>query len=162
TATSGRSAGSSRRHPGPGPGRAEHRRHRAEGLRTSSPPPADRPRAARAVALATDEVDHMNVKAEITNCVTGKKVVCIFTPKEYTFSKQNKWEEKKADKKHVAHLKFSGGAPANLKMQLLFDTYEAHEESNSTAGDDVRKYTKELWEMMKIDEKKKEPPHCRF
>src|SRR5262245_16429228 len=104
----------------------------------------------------------MNVKAEITNCVTGKKVVCMFNPKEYTFSKQNKWEEKKADKKQVAHLKFSGGAPANLKMQLLFDTYEAHEESKSAAGDDVRKYTKELWEMMKIDDKKKEPPHCRF
>jgi hypothetical protein len=104
----------------------------------------------------------MNVKAEITNCMNGKKVVCMFNPKEYAFSKQNRWEEKSADKKDVAHLKFSGGAPANLKMQLLFDTYEAHEESHSAAGEDVRKYTKELWDMMKIDEKQKEPPHCRF
>lgn len=110
----------------------------------------------------------MNVKAEITNCLTNKKVICMFNPKEYTFSKQNKWEEKKGDKKDVASLKFSGGAPANLKLQLMFDTLEDHEYASSQthkqsrAGDDVRTYTKELWEMMKIDEKTKEPPHCRF
>jgi nucleoid-associated protein YgaU len=107
----------------------------------------------------------MNVKATITNCVTNEVVECVFNPKEYTFSKQNKWEEKKADKKSVASLKFSGGAPANLKLQLLFDTYESHDRIQTgrvEAGKDVREYTKGLWEMMKIDEKKKEPPHCQF
>lgn len=102
----------------------------------------------------------MNVKAAIINCETGETAVCVFNPKEYTFSKQNKWEEKPADKKHVAHLKFTGGAPANLKMQLLFDSYEAS--TLIKAGEDVRKHTKPLWEMMKINPKKKEPPHCRF
>jgi nucleoid-associated protein YgaU len=102
----------------------------------------------------------MNVKAKIINCVSNAAVECMFNPKEYTFSKTNKWEEKKADKKGVAHLKFSGGAPANLKLQLLFDTYEAH--GSGQAGKDVREYTKALWDMMKIDDKKKEPPHVRF
>jgi hypothetical protein len=108
----------------------------------------------------------MNVKAKIVNCATEEAVVCMFNPKEYTFSKQNKWEEKPADKKHVAHLKFGGGAPANLKLQLLFDTYEDYDFSMQGlrvhAGEDVRKHTKGLWDMMKIDPQNKEPPHCRF
>lgn len=102
----------------------------------------------------------MNVKATIVNIDTNEVVRCMFNPKEYTFSKQNKWEEKPADKKTVAHLKYGGGAPANLKLQLLFDTYEDHEYSK--AGDDVRKYTKGLWNMMVLEKGKKEPPHCRF
>lgn len=108
----------------------------------------------------------MNVKAKIINCETNEAAICMFNPKEYTFTKQNKWEEKPADKKDVAHLKFGGGAPASLKLQLLFDTYEDHSQSIAgltiTAGEDVRKHTKSLWDMMKIDPKKKEPPHCRF
>jgi nucleoid-associated protein YgaU len=106
-----------------------------------------------------------SVKATIVNCETNEMVECVFNPKEYTFSKTNKWEEKKADKKSVASMKFGGGAPANLKLQLLFDTYESHDRvktSRIEAGKDVREYTKGLWDMMKIDEKKKEPPHCRF
>lgn len=110
----------------------------------------------------------MNVKAAIINCETNETAICMFNPKEYTFSKQNKWEEKKGDKKEIAHLKFGGGAPANLKMQLLFDTNEDYSLASRAAaetvraGDDVRKYTKPLWDMMKINPKKKEPPHCRF
>ncbi|HMO60129.1 MAG TPA: peptidoglycan-binding protein [Roseiflexaceae bacterium] len=110
----------------------------------------------------------MLAKAQIINCITNESVVCMFNPKEYTFSKQNKWEEKPAKGKSVAHLEFSGGAPANLKLQLLFDTYEEHP-GVSQAGDDVRKYTKGLWEMMAISEQSKDPktkkgspPHVRF
>lgn len=103
----------------------------------------------------------MNVKARIINRVTGEEVECMFNPKEYTFSKQNKWNEKDVEKQGVSHLKFGGGAPANLKLQLLFDTYEAH--AHSQAGDDVRKYTKGLWDMMTIEKGKDgEPPHCQF
>lgn len=100
------------------------------------------------------------VRATIKNCLTEKVVECMFNPKEYTFSKQNKWQEKPAKKKGVAHLEFGGGAPANLKLQLLFDTYEEH--GKNRAGEDVRQYTKGLWDMMKIDPGKKEPPHVRF
>lgn len=108
------------------------------------------------------------VRAEITNVVTNEKVHCMFNPKEYTFSKQNNWAEKPAKGKDVAHLEFSGGAPATLTIQLLFDTYEAHGQFNR-AGEDVRVYTKGLWDMMKISDANKhaatgkgEPPHCRF
>ena len=106
------------------------------------------------------------IRATILNCLTDKEVPCVFNPKEYTISKQNKWQEKGAKGADVAHLEFGGGSPANLKLQLFFDTYEDHP-PHSKAGDDVRKFTDELWKMMKIDSQKKnprtgkgEPPHC--
>jgi nucleoid-associated protein YgaU len=96
----------------------------------------------------------------------------MFNPKEYTFSKQNKWEEKPAKGQDVAHLEYSGGGPASLKLQLLFDTTEVHFAEGvaiNQAGEDVRKYTQVLWNLMKVPESKKhprteqgEPPHCRF
>lgn len=107
------------------------------------------------------------VKAKITNLSTGKKVVCMFNPREYTFSKTNNWSENIKKGQNVAELEFGGGAPASLSLQLLFDTYESH--GLAMAGEDVRKYTKGLWDMMKIDEKTKRPPsnmghppHCQF
>ena len=59
-------------------------------------------------------------------------------------------------------LEFNGGNPTDLKVTLMFDTYET--------GDDVRdSYTNALWEMAmvnkaKIDPKTKkgQPPQCEF
>jgi len=113
----------------------------------------------------------MLVKARIVNCVTNEMTVCMFNPKEYTFSKQNQWSEKNAKHQSVSHMEFGGGSPATLKLQLFFDTYEAHDFDgvHVRAGDDVRQYTKGLWDLMKISEQNKnratntcEPPHCRF
>jgi hypothetical protein len=111
------------------------------------------------------------VKAKIVNDDTKEELMCIFNPKEYVFSKQNKWQEKPAKGKNVAHLEYGGGAPASLKLQLLFDTYEDHGELGLKvrAGEDVRTYTKVLWDMMKPSDKKKnkatgkgEPPFVKF
>ncbi|MFO7167798.1 MAG: LysM peptidoglycan-binding domain-containing protein [Chloroflexota bacterium] len=115
----------------------------------------------------------MLAKACIVNCDNEKEyVVCMFNPKEYTFSKQNKWEEKPVKGQNVSHLEYSGGGPATLKLQLLFDTTEVHYSDGKAinrVGDDVRKYTELLWKLMKVpqDDKnprteKGEPPRCRF
>jgi hypothetical protein len=115
----------------------------------------------------------MFAKARIINCQNEKEFVdCMFNPKEYTFSKQNKWEEKPAKGQNVSHLEFSGGGPASLKLQLLFDTTEVHSAEGrpiNKVGDDVRNYTQVLWNLMKVPQDKKhprtekgEPPHCRF
>ncbi|HEY0737782.1 MAG TPA: hypothetical protein VGD69_22880 [Herpetosiphonaceae bacterium] len=100
-------------------------------------------------------------KAEIENLDTGKSVVCMFNPKEYTLSRSNNWTDKTSKGRDVPELEFGGGAPANLTLQLLFDTYE-------TRGD-VSKITQKLWEMMKIVQSRTnpatkigEPPHCQF
>jgi hypothetical protein len=110
--------------------------------------------------------------AEITNELMNQSVPCFFNPKEYTLSKQNKWEEKTAKGEDVPHMEFAGGTTGSLKLQLLFDTYEEHKISNkvfNNAGDDVRVYTSQLWKMMEIAEENKnpktqkgEPPQCRF
>lgn len=109
------------------------------------------------------------VKAKITNLDTKEDVVCMFNPREYTFSKTNSWSENTKKGQNVAELEFGGGAPASLSLQLLFDTYESRSSIDLKIPEDVRKYTKGLWDMMKINEKKKkegsqmgEPPHCQF
>ena len=103
-------------------------------------------------------------KATITNLDTDVKVVCMFNPTDYTFSKSNNWTEMVVENQNVPNLEFAGGQPATLDISLFFDTFEAHAHPTLAikAGDDVRKYTKGLWDMMKVSGANKEPPHCRF
>jgi|SRR5579859_5440779 len=89
-------------------------------------------------------------------------ITCMFNPKEYSFQKQNQWQQGKTPAKNTPQLEFSGGSPATLQMQLFFDTYATQE--------DVRaNYTDALWELMMIDpslkdkkSKKGRPPRVRF
>lgn len=91
----------------------------------------------------------------------GWTVVCMFRPKEYTITKQNSWQAGEAKGKGVPQLEFSGGGASTLTMELFFDTYEK--------GEDVRKHTEKVWELMKIDSMltdrttaKGRPPLCQF
>lgn len=113
------------------------------------------------------------VKAEIENLDDPDgKVVCMFNPREYSFTKQNQWSESQSKGENTGRLEFGGGAPAKLTIQLFFDTYEAHSYGSrrlNSAGDDVRRYTRPLWEMMRVSERKRnattgrgEPPRVRF
>jgi phage tail protein X len=107
------------------------------------------------------------VKAVIMNVDSGDRVECLFNPKEYTFAKQNNWEKKKVTGGNVPQVTFSGGDPATLQMELLFDTYA---EANGGLAEDVRKkYTDKIWGLMIVDEKLKDkknkkgrPPTVRF
>lgn len=89
-------------------------------------------------------------------------IKCMFNPKEYSFSKQNQWNEGKTPAKDVPQYEFGGGKPASLQMQLFFDTFATRE--------DVReKYTDAIWELMMIDPdltdqttKRGRPPMVRF
>jgi hypothetical protein len=102
------------------------------------------------------------VKASITNLDTEQSVEVMFNPTEYAFTKSNNWQPSKKKGANVPPLEFNGGNPTDLKVTLLFDTYES--------GEDVRKkYTNALWELAmvnkkKIDPKSKkgEPPKCEF
>lgn len=108
----------------------------------------------------------MTAQAIIRNIRTKEEVKCFFNPKEYALTKQNKWEEKTAKGEKVPHMEFGGGGPISLKLQLLFDSYEDHDQWSKG---DVRRYTRGLWRMMEVDPENKnpktekgEPPHCRF
>lgn len=79
----------------------------------------------------------------------GKKVPCMFNPKEYSFSKQNSWTAKPRKGTNIALYEFGSGQPVTLQMQLFFDTYTQSSDGNAK---DVRKvYTEALWDMMKVD-----------
>lgn len=102
-------------------------------------------------------------KATILNLDKGgSPVECMFNPKEYTFSKENKWSEAKNAGANVPAIEFGGGQPATLQLQLFFDTY--------ASGKDVRKqHTNAIWQLMMVDpdlkdpkNKKGRPPTVRF
>lgn len=102
------------------------------------------------------------VKATITNLDTEESVEVMFNPTEYSFTKSNNWQVPKKKGANVPPLEFNGGNPTDLKVQLMFDTYES--------GEDVRKqYTNAIWNLamvnkQKIDPKTKKgrPPKCEF
>jgi nucleoid-associated protein YgaU len=108
------------------------------------------------------------VKAVIINLDTNERVECLFNPKEYTFKKDNKWEQKKVSGGNVPQLTFGGGQPATLDMELFFDTY-AESRSGGQARDVRKAYTDAVWRLMIVDEKLKDkknkkgrPPTVRF
>jgi nucleoid-associated protein YgaU len=100
-------------------------------------------------------------KAVIMNLVTNEAVKCQFNPNEYTLSKTNQWTVKAKKGMNVGKTDFGGGQPASLKLQLFFNTTDT--------GEDVRKQTEKLWDLMMVDANNKnpktnkgEPPRCRF
>ena len=99
-------------------------------------------------------------KATIINLDTNETVTCQFNPGEYTFTKRNTWKQNAGKGQDVPVMEFSGGKPAQLKMELFFDT--------TAKGEDVReKYTDKLIKMTQIGSRDAstnvgEPPKCRF
>jgi hypothetical protein len=79
----------------------------------------------------------------------GQTVPCMFRPKEYSIAKQNRWEPGEAKGRGAPQLEFRGGGASTLTMELFFDTYEK--------GDDVRKHTNRVWELMAIDSDLRDP-----
>jgi hypothetical protein len=102
------------------------------------------------------------VKATITNLDTDESVEVMFNPTEYSFTKSNNWQVPKKKGANVPPLEFNGGNPTDLKVTLMFDTYET--------GEDVRKkYTNAIWNLAMVNEQKKDPktkkgqpPKCEF
>jgi nucleoid-associated protein YgaU len=90
-------------------------------------------------------------------------VTCLFNPKEYTFTKSNKWTPGETKGTNNPKYEFGGGQPTTLQLQLVFDTY--------TSREDVRKaHTNALWKLVMVDKAlltddktgKGRPPKVRF
>jgi hypothetical protein len=105
----------------------------------------------------------------------GKQIQFLFNPKEYTLSKSNRWKgggtqgnapDGGSPQKNSPELQFEGGEASSLKMQLFFDTY--HPSTKPEIAKDVRKLTGQIWELMYIDDKKRDktqftrPPKVTF
>ena len=100
-------------------------------------------------------------KAKFVNLNNQKVVECHFNPENFEISKALGWSEKTAMGDNEPHLVFSGGGSQDFNIPLLFDT--------TATGKDVRNEYKDLFEMVKVDDEKKdqktkksEPPTCRF
>jgi len=80
------------------------------------------------------------------------RVEFLFNPKEYTISKSVTWNAAKAKSgSDTPQLDFGGGQPKQMKVQLLFDTYEKRDGQTEI---DIRKaYTDKLFQMMQINPK---------
>jgi len=100
-------------------------------------------------------------KAPFSKPGDGQIFYVQFNPKELKFDDGAKWEEAK-DQKEAPPLQYSGGQPATMSMELIFDTTDS--------GEDVRTtwVTKLLGFLAKnVDGKEgksptKRPPVCIF
>jgi hypothetical protein len=118
----------------------------------------------------TEERERRQIaEASLVNLVTNKKIKCMFNPHEYKLTKSNSWTPSRIKGRNQPHVDFAGGGAGELTLNLIYDTYEAHDWFKNAAREDVRNYTKDLWELMLIDKSKintitgkSEPPTCRF
>jgi nucleoid-associated protein YgaU len=106
-------------------------------------------------------------KAMITCTVNGelKKIPVMFNPEEYTVNKDVTYAETAIPGLSAPILQFTSGNMQTLEMELFCDTYEEHREGNrllNKKGEDVRKLTRKLTDLMNIDPKTHAPPILLF
>lgn len=100
-------------------------------------------------------------KATITNTVSGASVTVLFNPEEYTVNRDNNFAQMAIPGRRGPLLQFVNGNMQTLEMELLVDSYEAYEGSN-TAGEDVRNLTRQITDLMNIDPETHAPPVLLF
>ena len=83
-----------------------------------------------------------------------EEVPVLFYPSEYTMEKSNEFANKNVPGLESPQLHFSSGGLETLSMDLFFDTYEM--------GEDVRKYTNKIVDLLKIDPEIHAPPVLKF
>lgn len=104
-------------------------------------------------------------KARITNDVTGEPVWVMFNPEDYTVNKDNNFAQIAVPGLSAPILQFVNGNMGTLDMELFFDTVEEHREGAkliNAAGDDVRRLTRQITDLMVIDSATHAPPRLLF
>jgi nucleoid-associated protein YgaU len=104
-------------------------------------------------------------KAQITNTVTNEVVPVMFNPEEYTTNRDINYAQTAVPGLSAPIIQFVNGNMQTLDMELFLDTYESHKEGNrvlNQPGDDVRKLTTKITELMNIDATIHAPPVLLF
>jgi hypothetical protein len=103
-----------------------------------------------------------NVAKAYLKFETGTKVDCWFNPKDFTLSKNNKWEIKTVTGQDLPTVQFGGSDSQKISLDLLFD------DTDSDQGD-VRNVCNTLFDMMKPnaqfktgDNNNERPPKVEF
>lgn len=104
-------------------------------------------------------------KAILTNTVTNVRIPVMFNPEEYSVNRDNNFAQTAIPGLSAPVLQFVNGNMQTLEMELFLDTLESHRESNrvlNTAGEDVRKLTSKITDLMNIDATTHAPPVLLF
>ncbi len=104
-------------------------------------------------------------KAIIKNCITLDEIEVMFNPEEYTVNKDINYAQSSIPGLSGPILQFVNGNMKTLEMELFLDTYEAHTEGSTPlneAGEDVRKYTQKITDLMVINSDTHAPPVIIF
>lgn len=93
----------------------------------------------------------------------GKEIKVLFNPSEYNLSKSVNYTDKKVLGMNNPFLQFISGEAENLKITLMFDTYEPPgKHSKQEGGRDVRLETEKIASLLEIDPSRHRPPIVLF
>lgn len=100
-------------------------------------------------------------KATITNTLSGASIPVLFNPEEYTVNRDNNFAQMAIPGRRGPLLQFVNGNMQTLEMELLVDSYEAHD-GRTEAHADVRNLTRQITDLMDIDPSTHAPPVLLF
>ncbi|MGE3539967.1 MAG: LysM peptidoglycan-binding domain-containing protein [Candidatus Tectimicrobiota bacterium] len=86
----------------------------------------------------------------------GGPITVLFNPAEYTLERSNTFQQTALPGLEAPITQFTSGGAETLSMELFFDTYTDHR------GEDVRRYTEQVSNLLKINADLHAPPICRF
>jgi nucleoid-associated protein YgaU len=93
----------------------------------------------------------------------GGEFRVLFNPTEYRLNKTNQFNEVVIPGASAPLIQFGHGDAQTLTMQLFFDTYDPKfMDDQPIKNKDVRFYTQQVTDLLKINEKLHAPPVCRF
>jgi contractile injection system tube protein/LysM domain-containing protein len=75
----------------------------------------------------------------------GQKIPCMFNPETLSISRSNKWSRPTAPGKGIATAKYDGAEPAEMSLELWFDTTDT--------GKPVTDYTDKILGLLDLDKK---------
>jgi hypothetical protein len=94
-------------------------------------------------------------KCLIKNLDSGEEINAYFNPKEIGITKNVPWNKHKDSKADKPILEFTDADPAELNLELLFDTFEKRLSV-------YQEFIEKLEKLVKVDEAKKRPPMVLF
>jgi nucleoid-associated protein YgaU len=85
----------------------------------------------------------MAVEKAYLHSETGKRFTCLFNPAELTIAKANGWQAAESKGQNAPEIRFQGGQPGTLTLNLVLDTTDT--------GKEVTTHTNALLDLMKVD-----------
>ncbi|HEV7705355.1 MAG TPA: hypothetical protein VGO46_13730 [Gemmatimonadaceae bacterium] len=99
-------------------------------------------------------------KAILVNTTSGDRISVQFNPEEYTLHRENTFAQAPVFGLSAPLLQFAHGNMQTIEIELLIDTYEAHQ--GSSAQSDVRAVVRKVTDLMNIDPTTHAPPVVLF